>query len=628
MHGTLFYIHKRFSSAVQSSIVSVLMPETPVRQTEAYTEWLFRASLRYETLLHGITFVAILQFCFDGTECSDYLACVLAAIRLLQMMGRARGWQRKTFEQWTTLQTGWITVGLVLSFITYHLDGSVLHNHSSYYREGHAICAVRNGEQFDLLWGQFTMLSIIFFSMTGLSMGFKFVNVSKRALVLLSIHTCQFCGMLLVAQAAPGKAWSTSEHWTRLLICTLWFLISLYASLGFSTFMVAQVWHKRFLQAQPPIINDVYCSAVSASSLGTGTGCGARDDNINCDLLEAGDECLESGNLDLDFSWDELLNQESVILPLSMLANASPVSDSNVPLPGTTRRKAACGAGDDNLESPTLAPESVSTSDEFEHTSDDSEASSACTMFDDSQSAFNEQENLDNDTERPPKMPRLQTALESKASTSHFEPGWQFAPQLFTSISDSMAMLHPSTGDIISSNPNFVSLAAQTGDAILGFADLCFIAKRLVLQLQMVLAATGQSYIEHNEVGARGLQLQGRLTYAGSNVVWIIHKYTVDHDHCTKHNAAVVDGLADVAHARALISALDEDSLKTIQSCGASTGVLLSAVQDHVQDIEGWMAAQHIQETTFKTWDEFKRDHAILKPVEYTFHRDSIQSQL
>ena len=139
------------------------------------------------------------------------------------------------------------------------------------------------------------MLSIIFFSMTGLSYGVQVCQRFQESSCTSFNSHLPILRHVVGAQAAPGKAWSTSEHWTRLLICTLWFLISLYASLGFSTFMVAQVWHKRFLQAQPPIINDVYCSAVSASSLGTGTGCGARDDNINCDLLEAGDECLGVG---------------------------------------------------------------------------------------------------------------------------------------------------------------------------------------------------------------------------------------------------------------------------------------------------------------------------------------------
>jgi len=72
-----------------------------------------------------------------------------------------------------------------------------------------------------------------------------------------------------------------------------------------------------------------------------------------------------------------------------------------------------------------------------------------------------------------------------------------------------------------------MSIAAQAGDVMLGFANLGVIAKRLVSKLRMAIVMTGENFLIHDEVGPDGSRVQGEVMYAGQFVLWIIHKFTL-----------------------------------------------------------------------------------------------------
>ena len=69
-------------------LLSVLLPETPIREGEPFVRWLYRAQFRYEMMGHLLAFVLGLSFCWDGTYCVDDAARMSTCAKLIQICAR------------------------------------------------------------------------------------------------------------------------------------------------------------------------------------------------------------------------------------------------------------------------------------------------------------------------------------------------------------------------------------------------------------------------------------------------------------------------------------------------------------------------------------------------------------
>ena len=578
---------------MQSSILSVIMPDTPISEGEIFRDWLFQASFRAEMLFQMASLVAVLPSSFGDTECLDYISRLLAAWKIMQIIGRVSGCQREEFEgRWTSLTVTWLTSGLVLSSVAYHLQDHLdlrwLYNKGA----GSTVCVSRSSAEFDLLWNDSTAVIARFSLFVGLSMGLKFnkeLTGFKRAVRHVSIHICQVCVFLVVAQAAPK--WKSSGQWAQVLGSALVSVCCQYIGLSASSkFMVQHFWYNRFLQAKEVEIKAEYCNpdctAASASASGTGTGIGS---DVDSDTEEVA--------LGLRFSWEgvwdlgvSLVQGESV--DDSDNSEMSDISVSMIPSTPAALSSSGC------------SQLSMPTSDG----SQDPEVSTGVTSHD-------SQTVRSRETERPHKMPRLQSTIASESHNDSGGPVCNISGETHNDtpqIADCVAWLHPNTGDIVTSNPQFAFLAAQAGMTILQF-----IAKKLLLDLRVALATKTQTFIDHDEMTAGGWRIQGKAFYAGQFMMWIIHNYTL-----TLKDEPRMDGMfLDLA-------------MKTQQTCTENMPLPSHAsVPDGVipfdywgPNIDSWVHSNQVELPTdsqnLPSWDKFKHEDRLRrardpKPVKF-----------
>ena len=530
---------------------SIVMPETPIQEEEEYADWLFRAKFHYELLLMVSQVLILLMYSFDGTECLDYVSRFVCVVKTLQLLSNTLaprsllpGLHREKCQPVIA-----ITCGAVLMLAVWiKLD-----------QAGTYVCAPRSMVEFDVMWNHAIAVVSITSSLMGLNIGLRNTHFSLSFLVgILATIMAEFCSLWMVFRAQPFVNQTRSneqhaEHVLSGLMVPAWCLI---LGISCSTFLVRRVWYNKFLIAKTSV-TAAGCNSGSASSTGKGTGCGAGDD-VDTRCFSGEEQDTEPGAFELD--WSNYWNYDAATEAQKNSCVQDILSFSS------TR----CKAPDSDV---TLSESSMTTS------------ISSC----EPQPLSIAINNSDTDAERPPKKVKTGTCIDSPLFGDE-------QSDLHAGIG--VAFLHPGTGDMVTSNSEFTSLAAQDWGSL---GDLKVIAKRLVVQLRVAIVTTGQNMLPHDEVGPGGLRVQGKAMFAGQFIMWIIYKYELNQD-CSTHETGTAYTVLECSNPSYMND--DNNVLEIIQSCS----IPQDQTPNQLTYVPFSLPPVQAHSVTLRSWQELKFD--------------------
>jgi len=451
-----------------------MLPGTPILEGETFTDWVFRAQLRYEIVCHILTLMLASAFCWTATTTGVH-ARIYAGAKLMQILVRVQrcGEKRENTTNSIPSMPAFTSVGVALLLLILSPQtpvlGSFLHRDVVFNFTGSASISNTTSTGLYHVMGETESAAMYHNSWilyatcrapTGLTMGLKNTHYTLFWLHAALVNTVASVILATAMMLTNPKPWSIAQ-WGSF---GAWELVS---CSGFicgtcvSAWMVQSYWYPQFNAMTAFVKTD----ATSKSQLGTGTGVGMYQD------------ALEEGTPEHVLGWE---------IPHELLAESKELSEVSEPL--------ACD------HSPPVSQSSfMSSSVSF--------------------STYASESSCDAESAQPRKLPRFETSMSATANPEDMITGQRSQPstppacESWGGSDGDLTAVVDLQHNVVMSNAGFDQLCSQIGcgDQHAGLVHLQKIISKVNVQLLWAKASVQQLCSEFDEasefIHVRGMAL-------------------------------------------------------------------------------------------------------------------------